>query len=363
MKFNKISALVLALGTAGLAQAATFTPGNVVVQVVGDGTAALSSAAAPVSIKEFTTAGTAVQTIALPSTGAGQLTNSGTATSEGLLNLAGNGYSLLVPGYNAAAGTTGVASTTAAAATREAGIVSLNGSYGGVASFGSLLGGNNLRSVASADGVNIYGAGATGIAYTSGGTATQLSSTNTRDLEIAGGQLYFSTGSGTTGIYSLGTGLPTTGTQTSALIAQSASPYAFMFADLSSTVAGFDTLYVADDTANTGGIRKFSKSAAGAWTLNNTLSITGQQLRGLTGVVNGGTVSLFATSQSGLYSFSDASGYNANLVGTANLLATAGTNTVFRGVEMAPVPEPTSGAIALAGLAVAGLVARRRKAD
>src|SRR5262249_30763021 len=62
----------------------------------------------------------------------------------------------------------------------------------------------------------------------------------------------------------------------------------------------------------------------------------------------GTTVTLFATRKGGsgaagggeLVSLVDTSGYNGTFSGTPTLLATAATNTSFRGVAMAPVPTP-----------------------
>lgn len=91
-------------------QPAAFTPGNLVVERIGDGTTTLSSVASAVSIVEYSTAGgSAQQTINLPTTGSNQVTDSGTATSAGYLN--SYGAYLAVPGYNAAAGTAGVVSS------------------------------------------------------------------------------------------------------------------------------------------------------------------------------------------------------------------------------------------------------------
>lgn len=363
MKFPKMSALVLALSTAGAAQAAPFTAGNLLIERIGTGASALTSAATAVFVDEYTTSGTLVQSVALPTSGANQTTTSGTATSEGLVNLSTNGSTLLVPGYSAAVGTTSIAGTTAAAAPREATQVSLNGTVTGSTTFGTLLSGNNVRSAASVDGMNIYASGANGIVYApAGGSAVSINSTNTRDLEIAGGQLYYSTGSGTQGIYALGNGLPTAAGATGSLIAAVTNPYAFYFADLSSSVAGLDTLFVAVDTttASTSGLFKFTKSAAGTWSASG--SITGTVLRGLTATVNNGQAQLFATNDSKLFGFADA-GYGTTLTGALTTLATASANTAFRGLDVtAAVPEPSSYAIALAGLAVAGTVARRRKA-
>src|SRR5262245_50006387 len=71
------------------ASAASFAPGNLVVLRIGAGGGALSSAATPVFLDEYTPAGGLVQSIPLPTAVSGSnriLTNSGSATSEGALN-------------------------------------------------------------------------------------------------------------------------------------------------------------------------------------------------------------------------------------------------------------------------------------
>src|SRR5258706_6906685 len=70
--------------------AAALTHGNIIVVRLGDGVGALSAAAAPTFLDEYTPAGSFVQTIALPTSVNGfnrRLTNSGSATSEAFLNL------------------------------------------------------------------------------------------------------------------------------------------------------------------------------------------------------------------------------------------------------------------------------------
>jgi hypothetical protein len=88
---------------------AAITGGNLLVERVGDGTTVLSSASTQVAIAEYArTGGSAVQTIALPTTGANQVTDSGSATSNGYLNVY-NGV-VGIPGYNSASGTASVTS-------------------------------------------------------------------------------------------------------------------------------------------------------------------------------------------------------------------------------------------------------------
>src|SRR5262249_18035270 len=105
-------------------------------------------------------------------------------------------------------------------------------------------------------------------------------------------------------------------------------------------VAGVDTLYVAADDA--GALRKYSL-VGGNWTLNGTIGVATDAYRGLTGVVSGTTVTLYATRKfsSGtagrqFVTLTDSSGYNGAFAGTPTLLATAGANTSFRGIAFAP---------------------------
>jgi hypothetical protein len=361
-------ALAALLSVSALANAAPFTPGNLVVERVGTGAAALTSAATSVFLDEFNTAGVRQQSLTMT------VTASGTATSEGLINRSADGGVLFVPGYVAATGTAGIANTSATAAPRAVDVVAAYGSVLRTPSAGTLLGGssNNVRSAASAHTTDIYLAGAGGVAYLNyaTGAATSLSTGNIRNLNVTADQLYYSTGStnvasgGAAGVYALGTGLPTAGSQTATLIAPSTNPYAFLFADLNAAIGGVDTLYVANDAL---GIQKFSKQASGTWSFNSVVAAA--SVRGLTGYANAnGTVSLFATSDTGaaggskLYSLTDNGGYNGNLIGTLTTLATAGTNTVFRGVTMAPaVPEPQTYGLALVGLALVGGLRLRRR--
>src|SRR5688572_4352462 len=118
--FSLITMLALMfMGTFVPAQrvfAASFTPGNLVVYRVGDGSAALSSAATVVFLDEYTPAGVLVQSIAVPTTTSGanrRLTASGSSTTEGLLTRSTDGQFILLTGYDAAVGTAAVAGTTA----------------------------------------------------------------------------------------------------------------------------------------------------------------------------------------------------------------------------------------------------------
>ena len=85
-----------------------FTPGDLVVYRVGNGSAALGSAATAVYLDEYTPSGTLVQSIPMPTAASGAnnpLTATGNSANEGELELSSNGETLLAPGYYTVPGT------------------------------------------------------------------------------------------------------------------------------------------------------------------------------------------------------------------------------------------------------------------
>jgi hypothetical protein len=334
------------------AWAAAFTPGNVVVYRTGDGVTALANTGSPVFLDEFAPAGGApVQSLALPTAASGNnnpLIASGGANSEGLLSRSTDGNFLVLTGYGRALGGSGsLAGTASATVPRTVGRVSAAGVIDTTTALTDFASGNNPRSAASVDGTSFYlGGGAGGVRLASIGatTSTDLTGaalTNTRQIGIFGGQLYASSNSGTNttrGVNAIGSGLPTTSGQSVTRLpglndTNSASTYSFVLLDLDATVAGLDTLYVADDSI---GLQKFSL-VGGTFTSNGTVGQGTDAYRGLTSTVSGTTVTLFATRGGNqLVRLSDASGYNGAFAGTPTLLATAGANTAFRGVALAP---------------------------
>lgn len=376
-----ITSLVIpALGIleASPAPAAGFAAGNIVVARVGTGDAALSGASTPVFLDEYTPAGTLVQSVPLPTAGAGankRLTMSGSATSEGALALSSDGRYVTLTGYDADPGTASVAGSSTGTVSRVVARVDGNGAVDTSTAITDVFSGSNVRGAVSDDGSRFWVVGASGgvrlAALGGAGSTAQINSaapTNLRVAGIAGGQLSVSTGSAPTGVYAVGSGLPTTGGQTPALTAAAPSPYGFVALDSDPAVSGVDTLYVADDSASpNGGILKFSFDGA-AWTARGSFRPAGGGARGLTGSITPSGVTLFATTTTNaLVKVDDTAAYNAPISATAVTLRTAAANTALRGVAFAPAggsvvaptitTQPQDATVASGGTATLDVVA------
>lgn len=379
-------------GNAVHAQGLNLANGQLVISRVGDGSATLGSTGTAVFLDQFNTTATgqtAFTSIALPTVTNGSnnpFTVSGSATSEGALSLStdsgGNNY-LFIAGYNAASGTTGVASSTTiqrevARVTVSDGTIDTTTVLKDATSGNNAYSGNNIRSVVSTDGATFYTAGASegvrsGTVDNPSTTLVSTSSTNNRIANIFNGNLYVSTGSGSRGIYQF-TGLPTgTGNTATKIIdtGSTSSPYDFFFADP-------NTVYVADDrsSATGGGLQKYISADNGAtfsfaYTLSGGTGLRGLTTNGFTDA-NGNLTFYAVTNTSTANSLVSISDNLANTVSpgtvTFTTLATAAPNTIFRGVEfiptaIAPTPEPGGMASLLIGFCALGLlVARRRRA-
>jgi hypothetical protein len=343
------SLLVSALLTAAVS--AQITPGNLVVVRVGDGTAALSNSATAIFLDQFDRVTPAqpspLSTIAMPTAPSGPnlaVTNSGTATSEGFITQSSDGNYFVTVGYSAAPGTAGIVGTTSAANPRVITRIALDGTVDSSTSISNLFSANNIRSAFTEDGSQFWAAGANSgivLAPFGGTTGTSLNTvapTNLRCVGVDNGQLYTTSGSGTTTrcINAVGTGVPTTTGQTLTILggmtSGTASPYDFWFADA-------QTVYVADDRNNgSGGIQKWTESA-GTWTLQFTLApALNVGCRGLSGIRDLSGSTLYAvTTTNQLVSVLDTGAGS-----TFTTLATAPTNTAFRGVRFVRTPSGVS---------------------
>ena len=344
-----------------LAAQAQFTAGNLVVLRDGTGSAALSSAGTAIFLDQYTTLGTFVNSLGIPTTGATALVNSGSAASEGGLNLSANGQYLVFAGYNANAGTASIANTTAAAAPRGVGTVDASGNYTLAATTSSSFSANNVRSGTSDGSGNYWAVGAnSGAVYLGAGTpgAVSTTSANNRIVQDIGGNLYFSTGSGSSrGIYQI-SGAPISGANTAVSLINNganASPYDFAF-NASMTVA-----YIADsdpftNSSTIGGVERWSFNGT-SWAFNYSLSLGTNGAVGLAVDFSGANPTIYATSANGnsLFGIVDT---GAGATGT--LLDTAGANEAFRGLDWSPVATPEPSTLALGGLGLAAITFFRR---
>ncbi len=330
------------LGLAHHADAANFTNGNVVVYRVGTGSGALSANSAAVFLDEYSPTGTLVQSVAMPTIDSGSnqtLTATGNNITEGLITRSVDGRFLVLGGYDAATGTANVATTNVA---RTIGRVNAAATINTTTTISTTFNAATFRGAASNNGSGFWaGASSGGLVYqplgsTGAGTVVSTTITDNNQPNIFGGQLYATTGSNTARIAKVGTGLPTTTgqTMTDTGVGNSGSPYQFFFADLTNTVAGFDTLYVAND--NQSALKKYAL-VGGTWTVASTTGNNNDDYHGLTGVVSGSTVTLYVVKGTGtLEKIVDSSGYNAAINGAEVTIATAGSNTQFRGVALTP---------------------------
>jgi hypothetical protein len=360
------------------ANGAMFSSADNLVVVRLDGTNTVSTAQA-VSLNEYNVGGAnaaLVQSIALPSIGSSALTIPGLNNHDGLLNLSVDGRYLSLAGYRADAGSADPSTASSANIPRVIGRVGANGVVDTSTALVDSYDLTTVRGAVSDDGSSFWVAGDNGSGATpSGGlryvaslgatTSADLSQVqvlggpktpdNVRSLGIFGDQLYDSSGSSSSigkAVLQVGSGLPTSGSQTlTTLTSDGQSTNSFFFADLSAAVPGVDTLY-----SSTGVLRKYSL-VGGSWIANGGAVGTG--FEAITAAVNGSDVTLYATNGLTVQRLIDTNGYNADLGGSLATILTAGANESFRGLALAPVPEP--GCLVLAAWASAACIGFLRR--
>lgn len=389
------------MGSTATVFAQAFTDGNLVVNVIKPTATGTTGTAAVVNLRQFTTAGSAVGSDLVTS-----ISQSWSATSEGFISgihhdfkfdptNSGEAYKhgLVFGGYSAAQGTASVIS--AAGTTRQLGV--LDYASGLVSSFtlkdatgaNDVYTGNNIRSFTSYDAGNgalgfaTAGTGTNsgvrgGVAGTSGTVNTTQTSaagaggtavTNWRVAQTnAGGTFATSQSGGAVGFNQL---TPGSGNGYSVIFNETGSSfYDFrMF-----TVGNTSIVYVADDraAASGGGIQKWINTGSG-WGKQYTLNVgipTGEAIRtfATTNIDANGNLTFYAiggfnsstsvanAGNSSILSFTDNVG-NSTFTGSFTTLASAGAGETFKGIAI--VPEPAS--MAIVGIGLAGLAARRRR--
>jgi len=395
MKRAIVFAAVMVLAGAGL-RAAPFTPGDLVILRVGNGTEALTNAGDSLFLDEYTTNGAFVQSVPAPTNGfvsASGVTNypivlTGGNVSEGELSLSTDGRYLVFVGF----GTNGIwvsanggnISTTAGASIPR--VVGRADGSGDLDTSTAIINdlttgtGNDVRGVASTDGSNFWvTSSALGASYTLLGTngAVKIVAGNKRTCSIfnqrpeyvypPGHQQLYSVSQG--GPFSPGTNLPTVASGEIGLTnivygTTTNSYYGLIALHLQDgTSSNIDTVYLADDgvtTAGVGGISKWTYNPAvsnvwyqtgfisqstgpnavntigtgGVRQMTGMVSVTGNQTNVTVYVTaSGNTANIFGN----LYVITDTSGFGGTLSGTLPApIATAPANTTWRGVAFAP---------------------------
>ena len=373
MSDMKARITVLGLNVVGVslltlsALASPLTPGNLLLYRVGDGSAALTANAAAVFLDEYTTGGTLVQSIALPTTGSSALTAGGTASAEGMMSYSQDGSTIIFTGYRANAGASQPSASSPTTVPRVVATLDPStGNYNTSVSVTNYFGA--IRSATSTDGSSLfYLGGGTGIMYVgSPGTNVGGVTNNTRltrqVLLRNNGYLYGSNSDGSTANKFNHYGILPTGPATeTALVTLTTSAQSVGFAlfDLNTSVPGLDTLYFAN--AADSRIYKYSFDGT-TWNANGTLTISSLAQGNIDGVVTGGGVRLFVSANqagtSTVWTFFDGSGWNSTINGTPQSLFSSPANTAFRGLVYV-VPEPGTWTILALGLGALFLIRRR----
>lgn len=327
-----------------------FTPGNLLVNRVGDGSNPLGSIAFPLRLQELIPNGAIVQTLEQQFDNSNLLTETGELNvSTGYLNSVDNLVG--IPGFAAAPGTVDLAQTqakvtnilSAGAAVSTRVVFPVSGAtlpfiQGYLTSLIPLPNGCFYAA-------GIGAAGSGGVWYFDGSSFIQLTAAFAaiRTLEVFNEQLFFSTAETPAGIYQIGSGLPTTSGQAVNLVLATQSPRGF------SLSPDGKLAYVADDQVvngqNGGGIQKWTNQN-GTWTKIYT---HGHRANGLLVDYSGSLSKIYASS------FLSSPGQDNNKIivltdssQTALIqeLASAGTHFIYKGLDFSPAPPPPTPQIA-----------------
>ncbi len=278
---------------------AQFTPGNIVVVRVGNGSTAIGASTTNVSLLEYNVAGTLGTTVNLDAATAGsRLTIVGSSGAEGLLKLSNNKNYLTLGGYDAATGVSTVVSAAGASSfTRVVARINAAGTVDYTTKINRIVAGTgtaatdfysgNIKTVVSDDGSGFYvGNSTNGIRYvpfgnlaatpptiitTTSNPAGTTTFTNMRALGIFNGALYATlTNTADYGMVKIGAALSATAGQapvnlTGFPVANTAAGD-FVFFDLDAGVTGVDVAY----TLEAGALKKFTFDGT-TWTSSSSV--------------------------------------------------------------------------------------------
>ena len=343
---KKYTITIISLGVSGAfvhAQITSgFQPGNLSVLRVGSTSTTLASSGDPVFLDEYSTNGSPLNSVAIPTTGSNALVI-GSASSEGAISRSANGNYIVMVGYNTnLTYGSGLPSSSATNVPRGIATIDFNGNYTFITNSRTAFNSNNIRSGVSDGSNNFWAVGAvSGTVYmglASSPATVQSVYSNNEVANIFNGNLCFSEQQTKPyGVYSFA-GLPVT-TNTNATIVfatgSGSSPYGFAISP-DGTYA-----YVADDSkiSSGGGIQKYTNN--GAWGLAYTFGTGTGSTVGARGLVVqfGQPPVIYATtaetSTNRLIAITD-----TNSSAMATVLAMAATNEVFRGVQFTPQGNP-----------------------
>ncbi len=417
MKSTSLLVTAAILTSLAAAAHADFIDGNLaLLRVNGAGTGPTSSQATSLSLLIYNSAGSLVHTIDMPSTGSSAITLEGTSGNhDGHLNLTNNGQYLLFAGYRANVGAADPSAALAADANRLIVRVDSDFNVDSSTALNNSYNNTQITAVASLDGSAFYtvGSGSYDVAgntfYTNTGglryvnalgnsASVNLSQTQTTggspqvdsyrslriqtDIESGSptSRLYLSTASQGSfvnrGAFTTRITMPTAGAQTIDPVitgTEGAGPDPtekffpksdVVFLDLDPLTDGFDTAY------STGGKADYQKWAkvGSTWTRLSNLSLAGVEINAFDFTTSGNTVTLYASTDGGVYRLIDTAGYNSPISApfSSTPFITSDANTQFRGIAIfgpdsaaaTPVPEPTS--LALLSLAALPLLRRKR---
>lgn len=344
--FGVLMSMVACCVLEPFSSAAPFTLGNLAVLRVVSTSGLLTNVSAFVFVDEYATNGTFIQSLPIPTNGPNQLVLTANATAEGALTRSPNGRWICFAGYSAGVGVTNIPFSFTTNIPRCIATMDGAGQFTVVSTNPAYYNTNNIRGVAS-DGVsNFWSVGnisATGIGglvyYGFDAPGIRILSGGFRTVNIFNGQLYYTAAANGVSAYS---SLPTNPATGTVVISTAATPSCYA---LSINPSG-NLAYVSDDSQNaSGGVLRYTNNGT-TWTFSYRLGtgVSGTGARGLAVDWAGPNPVIYASTSDNTF-FGNPSNRLIRIVDTGNgspatTLASANTNSSFRGVAFAPYGWP-----------------------